>query len=411
MAIYNYKVIDINGEIQTGVHEANSEEEVIEFLRSRGEKPLEIDKKEEKKNEEKESLLNTEISFLKKKPKPKDIIVFCRQLHTMLYAGMPLISALEVLIDQSENEIVKEAIEEITDEVKKGKMLSVAMSHHMDIFPKLLVNMIEAGEMTGSLDSVLKKMSIHYDKENKLNQQIKRAMIYPIVLSFIAVGAVVFLLTFVMPTIVGMFTSSGVKLPLPTRIVLGISDTIKNYWYIIIAVVSGIVFSYKQFVKTKDGKKIKDTIILKIPIIKTNMLKILTSRFTRTLSTLLSSGIPILQALETSANVTNNSILIEGIEEVSDNIKKGESLSVLLNEMDFFPKMMVSMISIGEESGAIEEMLRKSADYYDDELEASLKQLVALIEPVAILVMGLIIGFIVIAMMLPMFDMFKTIGG
>lgn len=411
MAIYNYKVIDINGEIQTGVHEANSEEEVIEFLRSRGEKPLEIDKKEEKKNEEKESLLNTEISFLKKKPKPKDIIVFCRQLHTMLYAGMPLISALEVLIDQSENEIVKEAIEEITDEVKKGKMLSVAMSHHMDIFPKLLVNMIEAGEMTGSLDSVLKKMSIHYDKENKLNQQIKRAMIYPIVLSFIAVGAVVFLLTFVMPTIVGMFTSSGVKLPLPTRIVLGISDTIKNYWYIIIAVVSGILFSYKQFVKTKDGKKIKDTIILKMPIIKTNMLKILTSRFTRTLSTLLSSGIPILQALETSANVTNNSILIEGIEEVSDNIKKGESLSVLLNEMDFFPKMMVSMISIGEESGAIEEMLRKSADYYDDELEASLKQLVALIEPVAILVMGLIIGFIVIAMMLPMFDMFKTIGG
>ncbi|MGM0378354.1 MAG: type II secretion system F family protein [Bacillota bacterium] len=405
MPSYSYKSLDSNGNIKEGSYQAQSEKEVIQMIRSNGNKPINVELKEEKVKREVK-----DINLFTKKVDIKDIIVFSRQLHTMLYAGMPLIAALEVLIDQSENLRLKEALQEVTNDVKKGQMLSESMSNHPKVFPSLLINMIEAGEMTGNLDDVLKKMSVHYDKENKINQQIKRAMIYPIVLSFIAVAAVVFLLTFVMPTIVGMFTSSGVTLPLPTRIVIGISDSLKNYWYIYIGVIVGLIISYKQFVKTKKGKKIKDKILINLPIIKKNMIKIITSRFTRTLSTLLGSGIPILEALETSANVTNNEIVIEGIEGVSDDIKKGESLSTLLKEMDFFPKMMVSMISIGEESGSIEEMLRKSADYYDDELESSLKKLVALIEPIAILVMGVVIGFIVIAMMLPMFEMFKTIG-
>jgi type IV pilus assembly protein PilC len=305
--------------------------------------------------------------------------------------------------------VLKETIAVITDDVKKGEMLSVSMKRYPKIFPELLTSMFKAGEMTGNLDDVLNKMSVHYDKENRINTKIKRAMIYPIVLSVIAIAAVVFMLIFVLPTIVGMFTGTGVELPLVTRIVLSISDAIKNYWYIFIAVIAGTIFIYKQSIKTKSGKRAKDKFVLSIPFIKKQTIKIVTSRFIRTLSTLLGSGIPILQALETSAIVTNNEVLIEGIESVSEDIKKGESLSYLLGKLDIFPKMTVSMINIGEETGALEDMLAKTADYYDDELEASLEKLVALVEPLGILFMGLIIGFIVIAMMLPMFDMYQTI--
>ncbi len=402
--LFNYKAVDANGVVLEGIYEAESENEVIKFLRNNNQKPLKI-----KSKESNNSLLNTEIKMFEKKPKTKDIIIFCRQLYTMLNAGMPLISGLDVLTEQSENKILRETIKVVTEDVKKGKMLSTAMKNFPKIFPSLLVNMVQAGEMTGNLDDVLNKMSIHYDKENRINTKIKRAMIYPIVLSVIAIAAVVFMLIFVLPTIVGMFTGTGVELPLVTRIVLSISDAIKNYWYIFIAVIAGTIFIYKQSIKTKSGKRAKDKFVLSIPFIKKQTIKIVTSRFIRTLSTLLGSGIPILQALETSAIVTNNEVLIEGIEGVSEDIKKGESLSYLLGKLDIFPKMTVSMINIGEETGALEDMLAKTADYYDDELEASLEKLVALVEPLGILFMGLIIGFIVIAMMLPMFDMYQTI--
>ena len=415
---FSYKAIDMHGVTQDGVYEAESESEVLRFIRSNGQKPLKIENnsksKKDTKNEPKskdkvEFSLNSEIKIFRKKPKTKDIIIFCRQLYTMLNAGMPLISGLEVLSDQSENAILRETIDEVTENVKKGKMLSESMGEFPKVFPPLLVNMIQAGEMTGNLDDVLDKMSVHYDKENRINQKIKKAMIYPTVLMFIATAAVVFLLTFVMPTIVGMFTGTGIELPLVTRIVLSVSDVVKHYWYIITAIIIGIVFIYKQMIRTKSGKRVRDKFVLSIPVVKKQTIKIVTSRFIRTLSTLIGSGIPILQALETSAEVTNNEVLIEGIQHVSEDIKKGESLSYLLGNLDIFPKMTVSMIKIGEETGALEDMLAKTADYYDEELEASLEKLVALVEPIGVLVMGLVIGFIVIAMMLPMFDMYKTI--
>ena len=421
-----YKSIDEHGQIKEGIFDAETEREVVQFLRMKNLRPIKVEtqgntknknaKKSNKKSNRRansstndKSILNADIKMFRRKPKTKDIIVFCRQLYTMLNAGMPLISGLEVLEEQSENDILKETIEIITDEVKRGKMLSATMKEFPKVFPSLLVNMIQAGEMTGNLDDVLFKMSVHYEKEDKINKKIKSAMIYPIVLAVIATLAVIFMLTFVMPTIVGMFTGSGVELPLITRIVLGFSDAITNYWYLFIAAIVGIVFSYKNIIKTKSGKRAKDNFILHIPIIKKQTIKIMTSRFIRTLSTLIGSGIPILRALETSADVTNNSILIEGIESVSEDIKRGKSLSVLLGNLQLFPKMTVSMINIGEETGSLEDMLAKTADYYDDELEASLEKLVALVEPLGILFMALIIGFIVIAMMLPMFDMYQTI--
>ena len=416
-----YKSIDERGKIKEGIFEAGNEKEVIQFLRNKNLRPLKIESKGNAKNKNAKksnkrtssstndkSILSAEIKIFRKKPKTKDIIVFCRQLYTMLNAGMPLISGLEVLEEQSENDILKETVGNVTDEVKKGKMLSATMKEYPKIFPSLLINMIQAGEMTGNLDDVLFKMSVHYEKEDKINKKIQRAMIYPIVLAVIATAAVIFMLTFVMPTIVGMFTGSGVELPLITRIVLGFSNAVTNYWYLFIIGIVAIVFTYKSIVKTKKGKRAKDNFMLHIPIIKKQIIKIMTSRFIRTLSTLIGSGIPILRALETSADVTNNTILIEGIESVSEDIKKGKSLSVLLGDLQLFPKMTVSMINIGEETGSLEDMLAKTADYYDDELEASLEKLVALVEPLGILFMALIIGFIVIAMMLPMFDMYQT---
>jgi type IV pilus assembly protein PilC len=401
--VFQYKVIDINGEIHEGAHEAESKLEMLKTIRSRGEKPIRVEEKVDKGGVEVDAHLFT------RKPNTKDLIVFCRQLYTMLNAGMPLISALEVLIKQSENLKLKGALKDITSNVKKGEMLSEAMQRFDKYFPPLLISMIQAGEMTGTLDDVLKKMSEHYDKENKINSKIKRAMIYPTVLAVLAVSAVTFLLTFVLPVIIGMFEGSGVALPLPTRIVLALSNALQTRWYLFLGGLILIITGYKAFVRTKSGKRMKDNTLLHTPFIKKPIKKIITSRFTRTLSTLLSSGIPILKALETSADVTNNEVLIEGINGVSENIKKGDSLSVLLDKLEIFPKMTVSMIHIGEESGAIEEMLEKTADYYDDELEASLEKLVAIIEPLGILTMGLVIGFIVIAMMLPMFDLFQTI--
>lgn len=401
--VYKYKVIDIDGAIREGASKADSREEMLNAFKSRGQKPIKLEEQDQAGS------VAIDSAFFSRSPGTKQLIMFCRQLYTMLNAGMPLISGLEVLTEQTQNKKMVNALQNITTNVKKGLMLSEAMNRFPKIFPVLLINMVQAGEMTGELDNVLRKMAVHYDKENKINSKITRAMIYPTVLVILAISAVVFLLTYVLPTIVSLFTGSGVMLPWPTRVVLGLSDALRSYWYLFIAVILLIIFSYKTFVNTQSGKKIRDKVVLHLPLIKRPMKKIVVSRFIRTLSTLLSSGIPIIKALKTSAKVTNNEVMIEKIDDVSENIKKGDSLSNLLGEIDLFPRMTVSMIKIGEESGAIDDMLEKTADYYDDELEASLEKLVALVEPIGILAMGLIIGFIVVAMVLPMFDMFKTI--
>jgi type IV pilus assembly protein PilC len=327
----------------------------------------------------------------------------------MLHAGMPLLNSLEVLHNQSENKTIQAAVKDMALSVQKGDILSVAMRKHSRIFPSLLISMVESGELTGNLDSVLERMSTHYTKENKINSKIKGAMIYPAVLSVLATSVVIFMITFILPTFTKMFTDSGVPLPGPTKFLLNLSESIRNFWYIYVVVIAGLVFLIRRFVKSKEGKRAFDRMTFKMPMVKKQIAMIATSRFTRTLATLLASGIPIIQALETSASVTNNMVVIDGMEKVTEDIKKGTTLSTLLKKLDVFPPMMVSMVGIGEESGALEDMLDRAADYYDEELEAAIAKLVALLEPLMIVVMGFVIGFIVISMLLPMFDMFQTI--
>lgn len=400
--VYRCKEIDLKGRVIETIYRGETKGEIISLIRSKGHSPVSVTMEEEKGKD----LLQMEL--FQKRVKTNDIAIFCKQLHTMLNAGMPLLTALDVLGAQTENPKLASTVKAMATQVQKGDVLSKAMHQYPKVFPSLLVNMVEAGELTGNLDNVLLKMSEHYTKENKINSKVKSAMMYPMILSILVVVVVVFMLTFVLPTFVGMLDSAGAELPLPTKIVIGISDALKNYWYLFIAGIVGLIVLIRNVMKSVEGRRFFHKLQLRIPVLKTSIAKIATSRFTRTLSTLLASGIPIIQALGTAANVTGNQVVIDGIEVVSEDIKKGIVLSSLLKKVGVFPPMVISMVNIGEESGALEEMLDKTADYYDEELDAAISKLIALIEPLMIVIMALIIGFIVIAMILPMFDMYST---
>lgn len=401
---YVCKEVDITGKIIQTTYRAENKEELIQMIRAKGHTPIKVEE-EATKGQDVASL-----TIFEKKVKAKDIAIFCKQLYVMLHAGMPLINALDVLYHQTEHKTVQKTVREMTLSVQKGDILSASMKRHPKVFPSLLVNMVESGELTGNLDSVLERMSTHYTKENRINSKIKGAMVYPAVLAVLSVSVVIFMITFILPTFTGMFTASGVPLPGITQFLLDLSESIRRFWYIYLIVISGIVFLIRRYVKTVSGKRVFDNFVNKIPGIKTQVGKIATSRFTRTLATLLASGIPIIQALQTSASVTTNMVVIDGMEKVTEDIKKGATLHSLLKKIELFPPMMVSMVGIGEESGALEDMLDRAADYYDEELEAAIQRLVQLLEPMMILVMAFMIGFIVIAMLLPMFDMYELVA-
>jgi len=272
-----------------------------------------------------------------------------------------------------------------------------------------MINMVESGEMTGNLDNVMDRLAIHYEKDAKINSRIKGAMIYPIALSVVAITVVIFLITVILPTFIGMFEGSGVPLPLPTRILLGISNFIREYWYIVIAGIGTLTYLVKRYISSESGRYRYDSLKFKLPVIKSSMDKIVTARFTRTLGSLLRSGIPLIDALEIAGSVTGNVVIEEKLNYIATEVEKGETLGVALKRTPTFGPMVVSMIQIGEESGSLDEMLDKSADFYEQELEDAIDRMLKLMEPLLIVFMAVIIGFIVIAMMMPMFGMFETI--
>lgn len=335
--------------------------------------------------------------------------MFCKQLSTMLRAGVPISRALDIQVSQTVNKTLRDVLLQVSSNIKQGAPLSKAMKQFPKIFPVLLLNMIEAGELTGKLDDVLARMYVHYAKENKINNKIRGAMIYPIVLACLMTGVMIVMLTFVLPMFSEMFASSESKLPLPTRIMLGLSDALRNYWYIFIAAAAVLIYGFKRFIGTRDGKRVFDKAKLRLPVLKGLIAQIITARFTRTLSTLLASGVSIIKALESATEITNNAVVMDAMAGVIDDVQKGIPVSALLKRVPVFPPMMVSMINVGEETGAVDEMLSKTADYYDEELETAIGKLVALLEPLMIVFMGVGIGAILLAMYLPMFDMFNKI--
>ncbi|MFT9494814.1 type II secretion system F family protein [Anaerosolibacter sp.] len=402
MPTYQYKAMSRTGENIVGTYTAASKAEVLQMMREKQFYPIHVDEIIEGKDVQSFRLFN--------RIKTKDIAVFCRQFYAMLNAGVTILSCLDILRQQIDNKRLRFVVGEVYEEVQKGLTFSEALKKHDAVFPELLIHMVEAGEVSGTLDVIMDRMATHYEKENKIQNKVKGAMVYPIVLSFVSVAVVIFLLTFVMPTFVGMFEGSGVELPLPTRILLSSSTALQKYWYIFFLLLSLVFYLLKKYLETDMGKSQFDLLKFRIPVIKGTTQKVVTSRFTRTLSTLLSSGIPLLQALEIVAKVVGNKVVADGILKAKEDVRKGIELAGPIKNMGLFPPMVDSMIRIGEESGSLDEILDRTANFYDDEVETALQRMTTLLEPLMIVIMAVAIGAIVIAMVLPMFDMINTVN-
>lgn len=339
----------------------------------------------------------------------KDIAVFSRQLSAMLNAGVTLIKALNILYLQVEKKNIKESIKRLYESVQKGDQLSEAMKKQEKVYPEIMISMIEAGEASGRLDSVIAKVAETFEKDVKLRNKIKSSMMYPIILAVLCILVVLILVMKVLPVFMGMFTAE-MTLPLPTRMVMGFSDIMTAYWYIVMLAVVVIILVLRIYISTEEGKKNWHSMLLRLPIIGNTITKISAVRFSRTLSTLLSSGMTLIQSLEIVIQVVGNRVIMEGLNITKEDIRKGMPLSQSLRKANVLPPMVYSMISIGEESGSIEDMLTKTSEYYDDEVESAIQKMVSLLEPILIVFMGVIVGFIIISIMLPMLEIYQSIG-
>ena len=396
MTVYVCKYLDTRQGVVTLEVDAPNRTDAVNRIRLKG-KPISV---EEKVMGSKEIVL-----FQSKKIKLKDISLFCKQMSVMLESGIPLNNAVDILEQQATSKNLKSSLKIVSKSLKEGSQLSKAMLDQEGMFPDLLIRMVQAGEKTGKLDEVLEKMSEHYNKELKTSRQIRGAMIYPAVLAFLAVAAVLALLYVVIPSFSGIFEQSGMAMPLPTRIVLAASNFVRSYWYILFGVIGILVFLFLRYRSTEAGRYQLDRLKLWLPVIKGPMQKIVTARFASTLAILTSAGIPLVEAIESAAATTNNAVVIEKMKIANEGLQKGERLTGMITSTGLFPPMMLSMVKIGEESGSLESMLVKTSDYYEEELETAIKQLLSLLEPAMIIVMGVIIGGIVASVMLPMFEL------
>ena len=350
------------------------------------------------------------VSFMQPKVTNKDIVIFTRQFSTMIDAGLPLVQGLNILAEQTENKTFRNILKQITKDVEGGSSLGEALKKHPQVFDNLFVNLVTAGEIGGILDTILQRLAAYIEKAEKLKNQIKGAMTYPIVVVAIAVLVIGVILVFVIPVFEEMFSGFGAALPAPTQLVVNMSRFLKgNIIYIIPAfIVLGYLLG--KYRKSKKGRKQTDTLFLKLPIFGELLRKVAVARFTRTLGTMIASGVPILDALEVVAKTAGNVVIEEVIYDVRSSIAEGQSIAEPLGESDVFPKMVVQMISVGEATGALDSMLEKIADFYDDEVDAAVDALTSMLEPLLMVFLGGSIGGLVVAMYLPIFQMAAAMG-
>lgn len=403
MDIYTYRAITSDGKEKKGSIEAQSKQEAIKKIKDNNLLPVSV---------QVQSALNKDIefSFGKKKVTPRDLSVFCRQFASILKAGVNVINALEMLSEQTENEKMKEAIKKLQSGVEKGSTLSDTMRLERDVFPDLLISMTAAGEASGSLEISIERMAIQFEKEAKLKALVKKAMMYPIVLFVVAIGVMVLMLVYVIPQFEDMFEQIGSELPIYTKVIISISEFIQNRWYILAAIVLAVILSYKMYCKTESGRRKTDAIKLKLPIFGTIAKKTACARFSRTLATLLKSGMPLMDALDIVANTMENVVFKEALLKAKNGVALGFDLSGQLKATKIFPAMVIHMVSIGEETGNMEEMLNNVANYYDEEVETSTGQITALMEPVIIVIMALIVAVLVLAIYGPISKLYEDLG-
>lgn len=339
----------------------------------------------------------------------RDIVIFTRQFSTMINSGLPLVQALDILATQSENPVLQEVTREVVFDVESGHTVADALAKHPNAFTDLYVNMVAAGEAGGILDTILLRLATFMEKNDALVRKVKGAMIYPAVILSVAFGAVVILLVVVIPTFQTMFESAGVALPLPTRIVIAMSEFLQRFWWVVIAVVAAFVVSLQRYYKTPDGHLVIDRILINAPVLGDMLRKSAVSRFTRTLGTLISSGVSILDGLEITAKTAGNRVVSDAIMESRASIAGGDTIAAPLAKSQVFPPMVISMISVGEQTGGLDEMLGKIADFYDEEVDAAVSGLLSLLEPVMVVFLGVVVGGMVVAMYLPIFDMINMV--
>ena len=396
---FSYVAVDKRGKEKRGSLEAETRERALEQLKAEGLIPVSV---------REQGALNKEIDFsIGKKVKPRDLSVFCRQFVSITQAGVPMKEALQMLSEQTENKWLKRAISEVLLNVEKGNTLADSMRSQPDIFPPMLVNMVEAGEQSGSLEMAFSRMAVHFEKEAKLKATIKKATIYPIILVIAAIGVIAVMLLFVIPIFLDMFADLDIEMPAITMFVMNSSKWMTSHWYVLLAIIVGVVAAYKLIYRTTQGRLTIDRIKMKMPLFGKLTVKTACSQFARTMSTLLMSGISTIDALETTSKIVNNIHYTNAMLKAREEVMKGVPLSEPLEASGIFPPMVYHMTGIGEETGNVEEMLEKMADYYDEEVEMTTQSVLAAMEPIIILFMALIIGTLVIAVISPIASMYN----
>lgn len=399
MAQYNYKAIGADGKAKKGSIEASDREKAISKLKSDGMSVTEISEAGEK----------VQIRLGKKKVKNRDLSILCKQMVSILNAGVTVIVALEMLSEQMDNKTLKAALVEAKAYVEKGGTLSDAMRLNPDVFPQMMVNMISAGEATGSMETSFDRLSTHFEKADAVAGKIKGALTYPIIVLVVAVLVIVVVMVAVIPTFVDMFAEMGTALPLPTRMMMAGSDFILTKWWLLIIIIVAISFGIKMFNATPTGQLFFAKIAIKAPIFSDLVIKQNASQFSRTLSTLMGAGVPMLDSIEMVAKMMNNKIFRDGLLETKTQVAKGIPLSKPLKDMEVFPTMLVQMVKIGEETGNIEDMMDKVADLYDREVDLATEALTAAMEPLTMVLMAGIVGLIVAAVYGPILSMYDGI--
>lgn len=399
---YAYKVKDRSGAVVSGAIEGDSIATVVGKLRGMGYTVLNV----QESGGAKQAI---SIDLFKKKVKIKDISVFSRQFATMINASLSLTKSLNILAEQTENPTLAEIIGQVQKDVEGGQTLSEALGKHAKVFSGLFINMVKAGETGGVLDEVLIKVAEHFEKDMALKSRIKSAMTYPIVMFIMSMLIVFAMITFIVPVFVNMFAQLGGDLPLPTQMLVWASAGIRSFWWAMIGAVFGIRYLIKNYKKTSQGRLVFDRLKLRLPVFGQLNTKLAVARFTRTFGTLVASGVPILQGLEIVSETAGNEIIAQAVRATRASIKEGETIAKPLSQSPIFPPMVVQMISVGEETGALDVMLAKIADFYDEEVAAMVESLTSLIEPLMIAVMGVMVGGIIVSLYLPMFKLITLI--
>ncbi len=402
MPVFVWKGRTLAGEAQSGEIEVGRQEEALEILRKK--KILITSMRPKSGGFSMPKFGGSGVST-------KDLAIFTRQFATMISAGLPLVQCLDILAKQSSKPSFGRVIAEVTREVESGSTLSDALGKHKTVFDDLFRNMVAAGEAGGVLDEILMRLATYIEKADALKRKIQSAMVYPAVVLTVALGATAFMLIFIIPTFAKMFMDFGGELPLPTKIVLALSNFLQHFWWTIVLAIVAAAVAFQRYYSTENGKRVVDGLMLKFPVLGDVLLKGGVARFTRTLGTLISSGVPILSGLEITARTAGTKIIAESIMTARASIREGETVSAPLKASGVFPPMVVQMISVGEQTGALDEMLTKIAVFYEAEVDTAVDTLTSIIEPVMIVVMGGIVGGMVVAMYLPMFKLITVVAG